>query len=206
MCTTHPESGHRYKTARRLCTVECECGNVFIMQTYKFKKERPANCGCDRNKYSDEELFAIARKYTNLTTFIQDEINIYTILGNRSLRKKACKHMEGTREQFKALSKVKGIYFLYKGPEIVYIGKSTYCIADRLSSHLHGNRSDSKKDFDKVVAYEILNYTDMHVAEVYLINRHTPKYNKDAVGSESLTLMVTNLDTIINSEITVSIA
>lgn len=202
MYTIHPESGKKYTQPRRLCKVMCHCGEIVIIQKYKFEKDKPKNCGCSRQKYTDKELIKLASNYTDRSMFIKEEYNAYSLLGIRGLRKEACKHMKGKTSRFKDFRLIKGIYFLYSGPEIVYIGKSGYCIADRLSSHILGTSGDCKKEFDKVIAYEINNDTDMHIAEIYLINRHTPKYNADALGKSILTLTINNLDSIIDREIT----
>lgn len=40
-------------------------------------------------------------------------------------------------------------------------------------------------------------FTDIQLAELYLIHRHSPKYNKDSNSGHSPTLSIDNLDSII---------
>lgn len=205
MYSSHPITGVRYAKRRRLSKVLCEnCGNIFFINTFRFNNNCPATCGCQRHslKYTDNELLSIAVKYTILSQFITEERNVYELLGQRGLREEACSHMEGRKALFKDATKCKGIYFLYNGPEVVYIGKSSYSIGERLVSHYTG-KDGPPKDFDKVVIYEIENLADMHVAEIYLINQHCPVYNKGDISKSGLTLCISNLDSIIDNIITI---
>jgi len=64
-----------------------------------------------------------------------------------------------------------GIYKLYNGGKLVYIGKSTN-IGRRVKQH----RSDSAFLFDYVISYEIA-VEDLEVVETALIKKYKPVYN-----------------------------
>lgn len=67
----------------------------------------------------------------------------------------------------------RGIYFLIKGSEIVYIGKSESNIFDRISVH------NKNKDFDEY-SYELIDDKDINLDKIEsdYIAKFTPKYNK----------------------------
>jgi len=89
-----------------------------------------------------------------------------------------------------------GIYFLYDNNELVYIGKATKSIKSRVSSH-----KSIGKVYNKVIAYIIESDTDIHVAELYLINLHKPKYNLGDTGEGDMSLKIDNIDSIVEETI-----
>lgn len=64
-----------------------------------------------------------------------------------------------------------GLYFLYKGKELVYIGKSTNPMA-RIGQHVQ----DKDKDFDAAYVRPLNNF--LPNVENYLIALHKPKFNR----------------------------
>jgi len=66
-----------------------------------------------------------------------------------------------------------GIYFLFKNENVVYVGKSAYCINSRILSH------KKNKDFDRVCFINIKPYfSNIDIAEYVYINIFNPIYNK----------------------------
>lgn len=66
----------------------------------------------------------------------------------------------------------KGIYFLYIGSVVVYVGKSTSCIEARLYKHKYS------KEFNYVRVIELADYGNaIHSAEMFYINMFNPTYN-----------------------------
>jgi len=95
----------------------------------------------------------------------------------------------------------RGIYFLYNNDELVYIGKSITDIRKRLKRHIF----EETKIFDRVDAYFINSDTDVHLAEVYLINKFSPKYNKNEHGDMPMTLEIQNIDKVVKESISISL-
>jgi len=72
-----------------------------------------------------------------------------------------------------------GIYFLYDGKEVVYVGKSNNIIF-RVHTHKYGKlHTGIKKCFTRAKSKEYPNYDDfmLSVIENRWIKRLTPKYN-----------------------------
>lgn len=69
----------------------------------------------------------------------------------------------------------KGVYFLFKGEQLVYIGKSTRCIYSRIAKHCE----DQGKDFDSWEYREKSGYTDQDIGflETDLISYFNPPLN-----------------------------
>ena len=66
----------------------------------------------------------------------------------------------------------KGIYFLYIGSVVVYVGKSISCIEARLYKHKF------TKTFDYARVIELSDYGNtIHSAEMFYINMFNPTYN-----------------------------
>ena len=70
------------------------------------------------------------------------------------------------------VSKVNGIYFLYKREDIIYIGKSINVIF-RIGQHL----SDYHKDFDYYKFIEFNEDEDLEKIEKEYIDKYKPFYN-----------------------------
>lgn len=73
-----------------------------------------------------------------------------------------------------------GIYFLFKGQEVVYIGQSSD-IYRRISEHRLGvpKRKGPPKDFDRWEYYEIEDEDKRDAVEYFLINLLKPRLNVD---------------------------
>jgi len=66
-----------------------------------------------------------------------------------------------------------GVYFLYKGDQIVYIGQSVDC-HEREREH----KSKGKYLFDRVVGWECARYTDRVRVEAVLCLLLSPRHNQ----------------------------
>lgn len=69
----------------------------------------------------------------------------------------------------------RGIYFLYRGLDLVYIGQTTH-----LDQRLHNHTQDKTKEFDSYKFLEINGTIDLSVLEITLIKRFQPVYNKNS--------------------------
>jgi excinuclease UvrABC nuclease subunit len=90
-------------------------------------------------------------------------------------------------------SKVKGVYFLYsKDKELLYIGKSTNCIRQRLCNHLITRVPHAYNDGENLLtlikrkdyfyfAYTIVEIQFVDMVERYLIQKYKPKFNKEFI-------------------------
>lgn len=85
-------------------------------------------------------------------------------------------------------SKFKGKKCVYRFDDangrILYVGKSSK-IAQRMSKHFSNYEIKTlgqawKKDVEKVFLIPFDSYADMHIAEMYLINKLKPAHNKDS--------------------------
>jgi hypothetical protein len=101
-----------------------------------------------------------------------------------------------TREEFKQreiLRKSKkkenfGVYFLYDEKErIVYIGKSECNMIER------SRQSATVYKAVKVQYFHPRTKADTRMYEIYYINKHKPKYNRDAKTRDKLTLKLPEL-------------
>lgn len=80
-----------------------------------------------------------------------------------------------------------GIYYLYNKDEVVYIGKSNK-LGKRVIQSVQG------KNVDSYSIVPIPNQADRDILEVYLINKHKPKYNKDCNSSDIPTINLGELE------------
>lgn len=71
------------------------------------------------------------------------------------------------------VSAKRGIYFLYRGLELVYIGQ-TVNLFRRIGQHL----DDKTKEFDSYKFLEINGNINLMKIEIFLIKRFQPTYNK----------------------------
>ena len=69
-----------------------------------------------------------------------------------------------------------GVYFLFDGDELVYVGKSKNIMA-RIGTHI----ADEQKTFD---SFEIFETDDYSRLEEFLIRLLKPKYNRVVPGTE----------------------
>lgn len=73
---------------------------------------------------------------------------------------------------------LKGVYFLYCGKDIVYVGKSND-IYRRIYEHSSGRAKGTKKEFDSWEYFEFEDDISMSKFEEFCISLFNPKYNKD---------------------------
>ena len=154
-------------------------------------------------KWTLDKLISEANKYTTRNAFKLKSTGAYSIAWKRGILDTICEHMSPVHKNlFGALTFKTGIYFLYQGDKLVYIGKSNTDMTRRLGIHFN----NTNKLFDSVVAYVINNDCDINVAELYLINKYKPKYNKNDIGTHTMTLNLDNsINSIINEEITIDL-
>lgn len=148
-------------------------------------------------KLTETDVRRISKECTTKTAFSKRSRASYLLAKELGILEEVCSHMQTGKtpviykHSIKELYNLKGLYFLYDFDEIVYIGKSSRCMHQRVSAH----RRD--KTFNKVVAYVINNEADRNIAELYLINKHNPKYNKDGITQNPTNILISNLDDII---------
>lgn len=146
-------------------------------------------------KWTKKTAFMCAAKYTDSVEFRNEKGGCEVWLRTNSLYHEATKHFieRDLTKKFKEIKNKPGLYFLYDGDESVYIGKSETNLARRLEKH----KSLQDKEFDTIKAYVVNNLADIQLAELYLIHRHTPKYNIDSNSGVFPTLVIDNIDSII---------
>ena len=146
-------------------------------------------------KWSKESAFTCTMQYTDSIKFRDEKGGCEMWLRNNNLYHEATSHFipRDATKKFKEIKGKSGLYFLYDGDEVVYIGKSETSISRRLEKH----KSLHDKEFDTVKAYIITNMADIQLAELYLIHRHSPKYNRDSNSGDIPTLHIDNLDNVI---------
>ena len=160
-------------------------------------------------KWTKEELAKEVAKYSSKSDFRKGNKNAYYAVKNQGLLVELLGHFDDEKlklaNQFIPIpSKLQGIYILYKGDEITYVGKSTRCMMNRIYKHTSPT-SVEVKPITKVVAYEINNSADLDVAEVYLINKYQPQYNTESNSGDKLTLVINNIDSIIDITYTINL-
>lgn len=153
-----------------------------------------------RKSWTKSSAAITALQYATRTEFKNNALGAYHFARNNNILDKICGHMKRkpkvSYKQFKRVAKKTGLYFLYDNNSIVYIGKSVVNIAKRLADHY----ADLSKQFNRIDVYLINNLADLEIAEIYLISKHKPLYNKDANNKFSTTLTLNNLNEIIVSE------
>jgi excinuclease UvrABC nuclease subunit len=70
------------------------------------------------------------------------------------------------------------VYYLWLGPELVYVGKTTN-LGQRITTHLN-----SPKRFDRVTYRSVDSKDAMRALEKSEIHRHLPRYNKTGVTAD----------------------
>lgn len=145
-------------------------------------------------KWTKDSAFLRASKYTNSVKFRNENGGCEAWLRHNNLYHEATSHFiqRDTTRKFKEIKGKSGVYFLYNKSEIVYIGKSETNLARRIERH----KTLKDKEFDTIKAYIITNMADIQLAELYLIHKYTPKYNKDSNSGDIPTLLISNLHTI----------
>lgn len=75
---------------------------------------------------------------------------------------------------------IKAVYFMYVGPQIVYVGK-TNCLIQRIGMHINLGR----KEFEYVTYIEIEDNKLRGTLELAYIGMLRPKYNLDGMENET---------------------
>ena len=105
--------------------------------------------------------------------FNQDVVDLYHSLYQSAKTKK----VKAPKKIYKSGKRVydtttKGIYFLYYGSTVVYVGRSVSCIEARLYKHKF------TKEFNYCRVIEMADYNGtIESAELYFINLFNPVYN-----------------------------
>lgn len=76
-------------------------------------------------------------------------------------------------ESFKVIPHVRGVYFLYNGDDLVYIGSSEVNVYKRIEEH------KLNKEFTHFKILEIQSQMNLHDIEYSLIRHYMPKLNKE---------------------------
>lgn len=84
---------------------------------------------------------------------------------------------------------IAGIYFLFDGQEIVYVGQSSD-IFRRIYEHSSGRSKGKNKKFDTWEYFEINEESERLRTENLLISALKPKYNIDYSGSQSRSAII----------------
>ena len=74
------------------------------------------------------------------------------------------------------------LYKIYYGEELVYLGRTTQLLQDRIRNHLFKRPMLKKIDINKVSKIEYAEFktrADLYLYEIYYINLYKPIFNKD---------------------------
>lgn len=85
------------------------------------------------------------------------------------------------------------LYKIYYGDELVYIGRTTQNLKDRLRLHFFGKPMVKKIDILRTTKIEYTlceTMADMYLYEIYLINYYKPPINKDDKAKDDLTIVL----------------
>ena len=192
------------KYPRYLVLVECSsCGIQYEMNkaTYKQTSASSVCKTCSKSKlikYTDTYILNTIKECDTWKEFMRTYPHLYKIVVTRDSLSEIKNAHRIVNDELKMVDNMRGIYFLYQDDEIVYIGKSTVNIRSRLLNHI--TQREKYKKFNKIVCYEISSLADLHIAEIYLINKHTPLYNSDLKEGD-MTLTIPNIDSIIKKEV-----
>lgn len=77
--------------------------------------------------------------------------------------------------------------FLDKNNNILYIGKTSRSLLNRLKGHNH-LPDKCYKNINKIEYKEINNLSDLALLEIYYINTYLPQYNIDSKGTKPLSI------------------
>ena len=130
-----------------------------------------------RKLWNDSAIVEVANLCETKKEFYTQYNGAYYAAIKRGILDEVCKHMYDksipANIDFYDVRGKSGVYFLYLGEELVYVGKSSQDMAVRLAAH----KRDHNKVFDKAVAYCITNTTDIAILEAYYIAAEKPMYN-----------------------------
>ena len=149
-------------------------------------------------KWTKEKAFKLASKYTARNKFQRDNQGAYNWLVVNNLRDEAMSHMVSHNEaRFKGTKGKSGVYTLLNKGVIVYVGRSLTCVNSRLIAHCR----DKENDFDEVNVLLISNIADVAILEIYLICRHSPKFNVDSISKHIPTLCINDYDSSVDTKL-----
>ena len=130
---------------------------------------------------SKEQLLEVGANYTSPADFKAKNLSKYLLAKKQRLLPILFP------PTVKITTAIKGIYYLYKGNKVVYIGHATLDILDAIKYH-----QESYMDFDNYRYYQIRSDSDIAIMSLYLSNKYRPRYNTN-LGREKLTITISNL-------------
>ena len=89
------------------------------------------------------------------------------------------------------------VYRIYYGEELVYIGRTSQPLQNRIRTHIMGIPMVRKLEIDKISKIEYINLkteADMFLYEIYFINLWHPKLNRDDKAKDELTVSLPDVE------------
>lgn len=89
------------------------------------------------------------------------------------------------------------VYRIYYGEELVYIGRTSQPLQNRIRTHIMGTPMVRKLEIDKISKIEYINLkteADMFLYEIYFINLWHPKLNRDDKAKDELTVSLPDIE------------
>jgi hypothetical protein len=123
--------------------------------------------------FGSNNIYYNSRILRDVVHFIRNRINHYKKLP--ILEYDNIKNMIATTIEF---ARISGVYFLFDGDEIVYVGQSVN-VLNRVTSHFYD------KKFDKVALLRVPEKDLLAIESIY-IKKFLPKYNLKDAGSSDL--------------------
>lgn len=152
-------------------------------------------------KWDFDSILEEAKKYSRKIDFRNGSSGAYSRAASLGIIDEVCSHMGNgrLRGNFDIGSHIgkSGIYYLLLDGDIVYVGKSEYCLVSRVRDHY------KDKTFDEVRLYQIENKSDILVLEAYLIAKKKPKYNLDYNSEDFLSFGIDNLEGVMGEPVIV---
>ena len=171
--------------------------NTFIKMNYiinKFKKFKDKevdfyyittslSSALDVNIEFNEDF--ILNNNKNTSPFYPEKIKVIEIID-----KSACVHTETV--EISDYNNKFGVYFIYDYfDELVYIGKSTSCLKRRA---MDSAEERINNNFSKIELRECKSRSDVAIYEAYYVSKYKPKYNKDLVFDDVVTIELPELE------------
>lgn len=194
------ETAKEYKTRKELSSNNPRCYNAIIYRKLGDKAFAHMTTRREPRKWTDEALKEAVSKCTTTSEFRTTYTGAYSMLVRQGRVKEFLEPLDWSTRPEEALYKeanIKGIYILYNGDEVIYIGKSHKSIQRRLTGTHFKKDNPEYKVADKIELFEINNTADIDIAEVYLITLNKPTLNKDCNRIDSPTIKIANLNEII---------
>jgi len=136
------------------------------------------------------DLIQLAEKYDSPSDFSRRNRPKYLIADRKNLIKVMWPDKPKAKRPKEAKTEiVKGVYILYDGPTIIYIGKSTANVYSRISNHYA-----SGMEYTQYEVYKIDNEALVHLMEIYLIGKHKPILNSDCTTLDELPFLIPQLE------------